>query len=325
MLSTRHTAAALLLSAAMALTGTLPATAEWAPGKNVKIVVPFPAGGTADVIARILTQQISKTSNQQFVIENRPGGGTVTGTDVVARSPNDGTTLLIMANSFTINPSLRASLPYDIFTSFEPVCSLVYSPMVLAVNNASPHKSFADFVAAAKVKPPTQSVAGVGPATAHHMALEMLKRSAGIDFSFVPHPGGAPAVNTVVGNHVSAALANVSEMQSNLGANLRPIAVGAEKRLDAYKDVPTFKELGHPDMIATAWFGMVAPAKTPEPVLAAIAKELKAALADPETAKKFDDVGLIKIVNCGADFAAYLKKQHEQYATVIKEAGIKAQ
>lgn len=325
MMTIGRSAAGLVLSAALTLAGTLTAAAEWAPGKTVKIIVPFPAGETADVIARILTQQIGKTANQQFVIENRPGGGTVTGTDVAARSPADGTALLIMANSFTINPSLRTSLPYDIFTSFEPVCSLVYSPMVLAVNNASPHKTSADFAAAAKAKPPTQSVAAVGPATAHHMALEMLKRSAGIDFSFVPHPGGAPAVNTLVGNHVSAAIANVSEMQENLGPNLRPLAVGSSERLAAYKDVPTFKELGHPDMIATAWFGMVAPAKTPEPVLAQIARELKVALADAETAKKFDDVGLIKIVNCGADFAAYLKKQHEQYATVIKEAGIKGQ
>jgi tripartite-type tricarboxylate transporter receptor subunit TctC len=325
MLSMGRAAAGFVLSAVVTLASTLTAAAEWAPGKTVKVIVPFPAGGTADVIARILTQQITKTSNQQFVIENRPGGGTVTGTDVAARSPNDGTALLIMANSFTINPSLRPSLPYDIFTSFEPVCSLVYSPMVLAVNNASPHKTFADFVAAAKAKPPTQSVAAVGPATAHHMALEMLKRSAGIDFSFVPHPGGAPAVNTVVGNHVSAALANVSEMQSNLGTNLRPLAVGAEQRLAAYKDVPTFKELGHRDMIATAWFGIVAPAKTPDPVLAAITKELRGALDDADVSKKLDDVGLIKLVNCGADYAAYLKKQYEQYATVIKEAGIKGQ
>lgn len=298
--------------------------AEWAPGRNVKMVVPFPAGGTADVIARLVTQEVSK-GGQQFVIENRPGGGTVTATDVVARSPNDGTSVLLMANSFTINPSLRSSLPYDIFTSFEPVCSLVYSPMVLAVNNASPIKTFADFVAAGKARPATMSIAAVGPATAHHMALEMLKRSAGIDFSFVPHPGGAPAVNTAVGNHVSAVLANISEVQENLGTNLRPLALGAEARLAALKDLPTFKELGHAEMIAIAWFGLVAPAKTPEPMIGQMIKAFKAALEAPDVSKKLEDVGLVKLVTCGADYAAYLKTQHDRYAKVIREAGIKAQ
>ena len=197
--------------------------------------------------------------------------------------------------------------------------------MVLAVSNASPIKTFAEFIAASKSQPPTQSIAAVGPATAHHMALEMLKRSAGIDFSFVPHPGGAAAVNTLVGNHVSAALANISEMQENLGTNLRPLALGAEARLPALKDVPTFKELGHPSMIAIAWFGLVAPAKTPEVIVGQIIKEVNAAVEVPDVSKKLDEVGLVKLVKCGADYTTYLKSQHEQYAKVIKEAGIKAQ
>lgn len=316
-----RTALGLLLVAGSANT----AAAEWAPGKTVKIVVPFPPGGTADVIARLLGQQITKSGGQGIVIENRPGGGTVIGTEVVARAPADGTTLLLMANSFVINASLRSTLPYHPIAGFEPICSLVYSPMVLAVANASPLKSFAEFVAAAKVQPATLSIAAVGPATAHHMALEMLKRSAGIDFNFVPHAGGAPAVNILVGNHVSAGLANISEMQENLGTNLRPLAVGAEVRLPALKDVPTLKELGHGDIISTAWFGLVAPAKSPPAVVGQIAAEFKAALDVAEVSTKLADVGLVKLTACGADYVKYLEVQRTTYARVIKEAGIKAQ
>ncbi len=301
-----------------------PGAAQWAPDRQVKVIIPFPAGGAADATARLVTQEITRAGGQGFVIESRPGGGTVIATEIVARAPADGTTLLLMANSFVINAGLRTNLSYDPLTSFDPVCSLAYSPLVLAVNNASPLKSMAEFVAAAKVKPPTLSVAAVGPATAHHIALEMLKRSAGIDFNYVPFPGGAPSVTTLVGNHVSATLANFNEMQSNLGVNLRPLAVGADARLPDIKDVPTFAEAGYKDVIVTAWFGIVAPAKTPPAMLRSMSTAFKAALGTPAVTNRLKEVGLVSFAACEGDMAAFLKDHHQRYVRAIKDSGLKS-
>ena len=315
----------LVIVCAAVLASGPSAMAQWAPGKTVKIVVPFPPGGSADVLARLVGQQVTQASGQQIIIENRPGGGTVTGTEVVARSPADGTALLLMSNSFVINASLKSALPYDPLTSFVPVCSLVYAPLVLAVANVSPIKSFAEFRAAAQAKPPTLSVAAVGPATTQHIALEMLKRAAGIDFSYVPFPGGAPAVNTLVGNHVSAALANYDEMKENLGANLRPLAVGSEARLAGLKDVPTLAELGFGEIIGAARFGLVVPAGTPAATVALMIGFFKSAIDVPEVVAKLDALGQVRATVCGADFAALLKSQQGQYARAIRDAGIKAE
>lgn len=295
---------------------------QWAPDRQVKVVIPFPAGGAADATARVLTQEITRASGQGFVMESRPGGGTVIATELVARAPADGTTLLLMANSFVINPGLKASLPYDPL-GFEPICMLAYSPLVLAVNNASPFKTIAELVTAAKAKPPELTIAAVGPATAHHIALEMLKRSAGIDFSYVPFPGGAPSVTTLVGNHVSATLANFNEMQSNLGPNLRPLAVGANSRLAELPDVPTFAEAGYADVIVTAWFGIVAPPKTPPATVAAMTGAFKAALAVPAVPERLKTIGLVAFPACGSDMATFIRDQIRRYGTAIKEAGLK--
>jgi tripartite-type tricarboxylate transporter receptor subunit TctC len=176
------------------------------------------------LLARVIGEQVSKAKGQTVIIENRPGGGTVIATESVARAAPDGTTVLLMANSFLINANLQP-LSYDPFTSFESVCALVYQPLVFSVNSTSSIKSFADFVAAAKRVPSDLSVAAVGPNTALHVALEMLKRSARIDFNYVPFPGGAPAVSALVGKHVSAALATYSEIQEHVGTGLRPPVV----------------------------------------------------------------------------------------------------
>ena len=321
----RTTMTAWAALAALAVTAVEGKAQSWAPERQVKVIIPFPAGGAADATARVVTQDITRANGQGFVMESRPGGGTVIATEIVARAPADGATLLLMANSFVINAGLRSSLSYDPLTSFEPVCMLAYSPLVLAVNTASPLKTMAEFVAAAKEKPPTLSVAAVGPATAHHIALEMLKRSAGIDFNYVPFPGGAPSVTTLVGNHVSATLANFNEMQSNLGTNLRALAVGANARLTELPDIPTFAEAGYGDVIVTAWFGIVAPARTPAPTVRAMSDAFKAALEAPAVTDRLKAVGLVAFPACGSEMAAFLKDQHQRYGRIIKDAGLKSE
>jgi tripartite-type tricarboxylate transporter receptor subunit TctC len=313
--------AAILIATALPV---LPAAAQTVP-KTTRLIVPFPPGGTADVIARLIGQQLGQTSGQSFLIENRPGAGTIIATELVARAAPDGATLLIMANSFVINPSVRATLPYDPF-AFEPVCLLVDSPQVLVVNSASPFKTLAEFVAAAKAKPGDLNYAAVGPATTQHIAGEMFKRAAGINLTYVPYAGGAPAVNAILGGHVSAVLANYSEVMEQVTAGkLRPLAVTTRARMAGLPNVPTMIEAGYQDMTASAWFGTMAPAKTPKDIIAQLITLFKAALAAPEVQSKLIAQGLYPMGACGADFAAHVKQQFESYARVIKDANIKAE
>jgi tripartite-type tricarboxylate transporter receptor subunit TctC len=313
-----------LFAAAVALAVCNPAMAQTASGRNIRIVVPFPPGGTADVLARILGQQIGASGGPNILVENRPGGGTIIATDLVARSAPDGNTLLLMANSFVINASVRSSLPYDPLTAFEPICLLVNTPQILVVNANSPFKTLGDFVAAAKAKPGELNYAAVGPATTQHIAFEMFKRTAQINVIYVPFAGGAPAITALVGGHVMVALANPSEVMAQIKAGqLRALAVASRERFSQLPDTPTIIESGYPDFEATAWFGLVAPAKTPKETIASHIAMFKTALAAPEPQSKLTSQGYNTLGICGGDFSAHIRRQHADYARVTKDANIK--
>jgi tripartite-type tricarboxylate transporter receptor subunit TctC len=314
-----------LCAAVLVLTLSGPAAAQTAAGRTVRIVVPFPPGGTADVLARTLGQQIAQTGGPTIVVENRPGGGTVIATEQVARAAPDGNTLLLMANSFVINASVRASLPYDPLTSFDPICLLVDSPQILVVNAASPFKTLGEFVAAAKAKPGEINYATVGPATTQHIGVEMFRRAAGINLTYVPYGGGAPAITALLGGHVMAVLANPSELMEQVNAGkLRAIAVASRERFSMLPNVPTIAESGYPGFEATAWFGLMVPAKTPKEAIAQHIAMFNAALAAPEVQNKLAAQGMRSVGICGEAFGAHVKQQFESYARVIKDANIKA-
>ena len=320
----RKSLAACLAVVLLALAGG-PALAQTPTGKTIRIVVPFPPGGTADVIARIIAQQAGQAGGGSFVIENRPGAGTIIATDLVNRAAPDGTTLLLMANSFVINPSVRASLPYDPLT-FEPICLLVNSPQVVVVNSASPYQTLAELFAAAKARPGELSYATVGPATTQHIAGEALRRAAGLNLTYVPYPGGAPAVNALLGGHVVAVLTNYSEVKEQVNAGkLRALAVTTHERIPPLPNVPTLSEAGHKDLEATAWFGMMAPPKTPKETTTQLIALIKAALQAPEVSSKLIAQGLYPVGACGPDFAEHVRKQHESYARLIRELNIKTE
>lgn len=312
-------------AAAAASTFAPAALAQAFPSRPVKIVVPWTAGRTGDIQARIIGQHMSQTLGQPVLIENKPGGGTVIGTGQVAKSAADGHTLLLMSNSFVINAKLHANLPYDGIKAFDSVACLTNSPQVIAVNASSPHKTFKDWIEAAKAKPGTISYATVGPATTQHIAGEMLQRAAGIKLIYTPFGGGAPAVNAVLAGHVDTVLANLSEMNSFLEAGkMRPLAVTTLQRLDALKNVPTVAESGYPGYEAAAWFGLVAPKGTPPDAIAKLADAAHKAMADAEVRKKIVDVGLEPYTKNPQQFAAHLADQFAKYSKVIDEAGIKA-
>jgi tripartite-type tricarboxylate transporter receptor subunit TctC len=290
--------------------------------KTIRIVVPFPPGGTADNIARLITQQ-ANTSGFKLIVENRPGAGTIIATEQVARATADGSSLLIMSNSFVINTIVRTQLPYDPF-ALEPLCFLADSAQVIVVHEASRYRTLKDLIDAARAQPGTLSFAAVGPATTQHIAGEMLKHDAGVNLTYVPFTGGAPAVNALLGQHVTSVIANYNEVMGQLQAGkLRALAVASRARLKALPEVPTFIESGYKDFETSAFFGVVTTAKTPKQTLAQLETMLSAALKAPAVSAGLVAQGLDVVGTCGEEFRAHIKRQHEKYTRAIKDAGIK--
>lgn len=291
----------------------------------MKIVVPFPPGGSTDILARLLGQQIGRAPGQTVVIENRPGAGSIIGTEAVSRAAPDGNTLLINTPNLIINPHLR-KVNYDPLTSFEPICYLVHQPTVIVVNSASPYRTLTDLLNAARAKPGGLTLAGSGPATTFHIAFEMLKRAAKVDMTFVPYPGTAPAVTALLGDHVTSALTVYASASEQLKAGrLRALATVSPTRIEALADVPTVAETGFKDYEVDLWNGLVAPAKTPKETISQLAGWFTAALQASEIKPKLAAQGLYPVEMCGADFAIYLRKQYDEYGRVIREANIKAE
>jgi tripartite-type tricarboxylate transporter receptor subunit TctC len=294
------------------------------PLKPVRIIVPFPAGGSADTLARVVSPSLSKRWGQAVVIENRPGGGTVIAGALAAKAPADGYTLLLIANSLVINAKLRTNLPYDGLRAFDPVALLVNSPQVIAVNSASPYRTLADLLRDAKARPGALSYATVGPATTQHIAGEAFKRLTGADFTYAAFTGGGLAANAVMGNHVTMVLTNLNEMAAMLEAGkLRPLAVTMRERLDVLPQVPTVIEQGYKDYEAFAWFGLAAPAGVPAEVVNKIAADLQSALAEPEVRQKLIGAGLYPGYMGPQALGAYIQQEYQRYSRVIDESRIK--
>lgn len=294
-------------------------------GRTIRIVVPFPAGGSADILARLLGEHIAKNQNVSVVIENRPGGGASIAYEAVARAAPDGNTLVINGNSLVINPHLR-KVSYDPIKSFEPVCYLLSSPQVFVVRADSPYKTLAELVAGTKAHAGTLVFATVGPATTQHIGFEQFRLMSKIDVTYVPYPGGAPAMTALLGGHVQAVLTNYSEAVEQLHAGtVRALASASLKRIPPLPDVPTADELGYKGYSAEVWFGVMAPAKTPREATAQLASWFQAALKTPELAAKLIKIGLYPVGTCLDDFAKHIRSQYDEYGRIIRDAGIKAQ
>jgi tripartite-type tricarboxylate transporter receptor subunit TctC len=291
--------------------------------RTIKIIVPSTAGGGADVLARMLADQIGKAQSQTMVVENRPGAGNTIGTEAVARAVPDGTTLLITTPEFVINPHLR-KLNYDPLTSFAPICYLARSPQLMLVNPATPYKTLADLLDGARQKPGELTVASAGPASSPHVGIERIKHDAKVDFTYVPFQGSGPALNALLGQHVTAAMASYPNVTGQIrGGQLRAIAVASLSRVDDLPNVPTVQEAGFKDFDFDIWFGVVAPAATPPDTLAQLTSWFKTALQDPEILAKLKAQGLFPVGACGADYAAFTHKQFDDYGRGIREANIK--
>ena len=313
----------LRLAIAAGLAMALACYDGWAQSqRTVKFVIPFPPGGAADIVARLVAEQFGRRPGLATTVESRPGAGSVIGTEALSRAAPDGSTLLLPANSFVINAIVR-KLTYDPF-SFEPICVLVRSPHVLTVNSASPYHTLAYLLAAARAQPGALSNASVGPATAQHIAFEMLKRAAKVDMGFIPFSGNAPAVNALLGGHVTSVIVNYPEVAEQVKAGkLRALATTVGARIEEMPNVPTIAESGFSDFETETWIGLVAPPKTPTDTVAQLASWTVAALQAPDVRAKLVAVGLFPVGLCRADFTAYLRKQYDEYARVIHASNIK--
>jgi tripartite-type tricarboxylate transporter receptor subunit TctC len=298
-------------------------TARSEAARTIKIVISVPPGGTIDLLVRVLADYLGRTRGATIIIESRPGAGSIIAAETVARAAPDGNTLLINSNGQMISPVLR-KVNFDPRTSFEPICFLVDSPQVLVVNSKSPYRTLGEFVDAARAKPGELSISTVGPNTTQHIAVERFKRVAGVDLIYVPFTGGAPAINALLGGHVTAVLQNFSEAgeQVHSGA-LRALATSARERIPPLPDVPTIAESGYKDFVADVWFGLVAPAKTPQPGIAQYIEWFGQAIEAPEVKAKLVASALYPNPRCGADFAAHIQRQVDEFTRVITELKLK--
>lgn len=290
--------------------------------RTIKIIVPTPAGGGSDIIARQLGDEIARTHRVTIVIENRPGGGNVIGFEAASRAEPDGNTLLLITNAFVVIPHVH-KLSYDTLTAFEPICKLTSSPSLLAVNSASPYRSLADLVNAARAKPGELTLASVGPATPYQIGLEQLKKAAGVNITYVPYAGATPVVAALLGQHVTSMFGSLSNISGQLKANqLRALGVAGPERIAALPDVPTFAET-YKGFDVDVWFGVTAPAKTPKAAVAELIDWFTQAMQSPDIRAKLDTQGLYPAVTCGDDFGAILRRQYEEYGRVIQESNLK--
>ena len=302
------------------------AFAQAYPTHSIRLVVPFPAGGTTDILARAAAQKLSESLGQSVVVDNRPGAAGNIGADIVAKSAPDGYTLLMgTVGTHAINPGLYAKMPYDHVKDFVPVVLVAGVPNVLAVNPAFPVNSVAELIALAKSKPGTINFASSGSGTSIHMSGELFKAMAGVDMTHVPYKGSSPALTDLMGGQVQIMFDNLpSALPLIKAGKLRAIAVTSLKRAAALPDVPTISESGLPGFEASSWFGVLAPAGTPAPVVAKINADVNKWLQSPEARDQLLVQGANAAGGTPEQFAAHIRAETEKWAKVVKASGAKA-
>lgn len=315
---------ALIVAAAMG--SAVPVAAQDYPARNVKIVVPFGAGGPADVYARFIGQHLGEALKRFFVIENRPGAGAVIGTDEVAKAPPDGYTLLMMSNTHTTNETLIPNKPYQLMRDLAPIAPVNYSDLLLVVHPSVPAKTLEEFIALARSKPGALNYASSGPGTPYHMAGELFKAMTGTDIVHLPHRGSGEARNSVIGGHVQMMTDAITTMAPNVQAGqVRALGVTGRTRSSVLPDVPTVAEAGVPGYDATIWLGLMAPAGTPKPIIDKLNAEINKVLARPDLKETWAKQGAVPMAMTPEEFDKYLRDDIEKWAGVVKASGAKVQ
>jgi tripartite-type tricarboxylate transporter receptor subunit TctC len=313
----------LCIRAGLAALLAAPALAQTAyPSQQLKLIVPYPAGGATDTLARTIGQKLQEAWNQPAVVENRPGAGGTIGNGFVAKAPADGHTLLIAITALIQQPSLMEKLPYDPLKDFAPVTMIARSPSMLAVPLDSPAKDLKSFIAMVKASPGKHNFGSYGAGTSSHIQGALLNMQAGIDLVHVPFQGAAPLVTNLVGGQVASAFIDSASARPHL-KSMRPLAVTGTQRMPGLPDVPTFAELGYHSFDPYGWFGVFVPAATPAPVVQKLSDEIDRILRLPEVTAKIEALGLQVGGGKPEEFQKVVRGDAAIYAKIIKDANIR--
>ncbi len=294
------------------------------PARSVKIVVPFAVGGSADVYARFLGAKLSDALGQPFVIENRPGGGAVVGTDAVAKSPADGYTILMMSNTHTVNETLIPKKPYDLMKDLAPITGVNSQDLLLVINAEVKANNLREFIALAKAQPGKLNYASSGPGTPYHMAGELFKHMAGVNIVHVPHKGSDQARTGVLGGQVEMMFDAISTIVAHTrSGKLKALATTGKTRSAVTPEVPTAAEAGVPGYEATIWLGLMAPAGTPRPVLDKLNAEVIKVINAPEVKENWSKQGAVPMGMGVDEFGRFLREDVQKWSKLVKDTGMK--
>jgi len=301
--------------------------ASWAqsyPARAVRIVVPFAVGGPADIYARFVGAKLSDSLGQPFVVENRPGAGSVLGTDHVAKSPPDGYTLLMMSNTHTVNETLIPKKPFDLMRDLAPISGVNYSDILMVVHPSVPANNLKEFIALAKAKPGGLNYASSGPGTPYHMAGELFKAMAGVDIVHIPHKGSDQARTSVLGGQVQMMFDAITTMAANARAGkVKALASTGLKRSAVTPDVPTLDEAGVPGYETTIWLGLMAPAGTPRPILDRLSAEVNKVVNSAEVKENWSKQGAVPMGMPVDQFDKFMRADIVKWARIVKLSGAK--
>jgi len=318
--------AALALVAISPCLLAVPATAQDYPSRPIKMIVPFGAGGPADVFSRQLAQILQDSLKQSVVVEDRPGAGSIIGTNEVAKSAPDGYTLLSMSNTHTVNETMTPNKPFQLMRDFVPVAGINYSDLVMVVHPSVPAKDLKELLALAKKEPGKLNFASSGLATPYHMAGELFKHMTGTDIVHVPHKASGEMRSSVIGGHVQMAFDAITTMTENVKAGqVRALGTSALKRSSVLPDVPTIAEAGVPGYESTIWLGIMAPKGTPKEIVDRLNAEIAKVIAKPAIKEAWAKQGAAPMTMAPAEFGTFLKGDIEKWAKVIDKAGLKPQ
>jgi tripartite-type tricarboxylate transporter receptor subunit TctC len=314
------------LAVGLLLAGCIVAQAQTAsyPDRPIRLIAPFPAGGLADVLARAVGDEIARSVGQPVIVENRAGAGGNVGADYVAKSAPDGYTLMMAsAGILTANQYLYAQMPFDPVTAFAPVSVVADMPMLLVVNPKVPAQSLAELIALARAEPGKLNFGSPGTGTTGHLGLAMFMHVAGVKITHVPYRGAAPAIQDLLGGQIDGVVDNPPTVIGHIQAGrLRPLAVAAAQRMALLPDLPTAAEAGLPHYEASSWFGIVAPAATPAPVIARLHREIVRALGTPTMQARFAKAGARLVGNSPDEFAEQIRAERESWGAIIRSAKI---
>ncbi|HXF87706.1 MAG TPA: tripartite tricarboxylate transporter substrate binding protein [Xanthobacteraceae bacterium] len=315
-----------LAALALTLIAPLSASAQSYPSKTVRLIVPFGAGGPADVFGREIAQHLSEALKQSFVVETRPGGGGTIGADAVAKSPPDGYTLLVMSNTHTTNETLIPNKPYQLLRDLVPVATVNYSDLLLVIHPSVPAKDLKEFIALAKKEPGKLNYASSGPGTPYHMAGELFKAMSGTNIVHVPHKASGDMRNSVIGGHVQMGFDAITTMAENAKAGkVRALGSTGLKRSPVTPDIPTISEAGVPGYEAVLWLGIMAPAGTPKPVIDKLNAEINKVINKPDVQANWTKRGAVAMVKTPAEFEQFLRADIQKWARIIQVSGAKPQ